>query len=130
MAVKSLVPKLPIIDLSKENLKSSSAWLSACIDVRRALEEYGCFVAIYDEVSPRLHKSIFSHDLKELFDLPTETKMRNVSDKPYFGYLGNGHPFIPPLQEGLGIEDATTLASAQSFTSLMWPNEGNNQFWY
>lgn len=128
MVVKS-PPKLPVIDLSMENLKpGTSCWLSACNDVRRALEEYGCFVALYDKVSHQLHNSILSEQ-NELFDLPTDVKMKNVSDKPYFGYIGN-RPFIPTLHESLGIENATTLQGVENFTNLMWPQQGNDHFRY
>ncbi|PON89440.1 Oxoglutarate/iron-dependent dioxygenase [Trema orientale] len=119
--------KIPTINLSKRNLISStSSWLSTCDEVRQALEEYGCFVATYDKVSPQLHDSIFG-EAKELFDLPTDVKMKNISDKPYFGYIGN-HPLIPPLHESLGIANSTTLEAAQSFTNLMWPSSGNDHF--
>lgn len=128
MVVKSL-PKIPTIDFSEGNLKpGTSSWFSVCNDVRRALEEYGCFVALYDKISQQHRTSMFS-ELKELFDLPTEIKMKNVSDKPYFGYIGN-HPSIPPLHESLGIENATTLEGVESFTNIIWPKGGNNHFWY
>lgn len=128
MVVKSL-PKIPTIDFSEGNLKpGTSSWFSVCNDVRRALEEYGCFVALYDKISQQHRTSMFS-ELKELFDLPTEIKMKNVSDKPYFGYIGN-HPSIPPLHESLGIENATTLEGVESFTNIIWPKRGNNHFWY
>ncbi|KAH7547341.1 deoxypodophyllotoxin synthase [Ziziphus jujuba] len=122
--------KLPAIDFSKENLKpGTSCWSSTAIDARQALEQYGCSVAKYDKMSPQLHDSIF-RELKELFDLPTEIKMKNISDKPYFGYAaGNSAttPHVPSLHESLGIENTTTLEAVQSFTNLMWP-AGNHSF--
>ena len=128
MGVKTLVPKLPTINLSTENLKSgTSSYLASCNEVRGALEDYGCFVVHYEEVSPQLHESLFT-EAKELFDLPTDVKMKNISDKPYFGYVGN-HPLIPPIHESLGISNSTTLEGVQSFTNLMWPSTGNDQFW-
>ncbi|KAA8515883.1 hypothetical protein F0562_019062 [Nyssa sinensis] len=82
------VPKLPVVDFTKGSLKpGSSSWLSTCNDVRHALEEYGCFVALYDKVSRELDKEVFGA-LKDLFDLPTETKVQNTSDKLYYGYVG------------------------------------------
>ncbi|KAL5574615.1 hypothetical protein UlMin_016314 [Ulmus minor] len=120
-------PNFPVIDLSNENLKpGTSSWFKTCNNVRLALEEYGCFEALYDhKMSQQLHQEIFS-ELKNLFDLPTEIKMKNVSDHPFFGYVGH-HPSIPPIHEGLGIGNATTLEAAQSFTNLMWP-QGNDHF--
>lgn len=120
-------PVLPIVDFTKENLKpGTSSWLSASNEVRHALEQYGCFIAVYDKVSTELNKDVFGA-LRELFDLPLESKVQNVSDKPYHGYLGQ----IPsiPLYESLGIGDATGVEEIESFTKLMFPS-GNERFRY
>lgn len=120
--------KLPILNFSKEtDLKpGTNSWLLACKDVQRALEEYGCFILLYHK-TPSLHlnNAIFGA-LEELFDLPTETKMKNVYDKPLNGYVGQ----IPklPLHESLGIDNATALDGAQAFTNTLWPS-GNQRFW-
>ncbi|XP_060183193.1 deoxypodophyllotoxin synthase-like [Lycium barbarum] len=66
--------KLPPLNLSNEYLKPD--------EVRGALEEYGCFLAVFDSVSPELNNEIF-HALEELFDLPRETKICNTSEKPF-----------------------------------------------
>ncbi|GLT54213.1 hypothetical protein SLA2020_274310 [Shorea laevis] len=120
-----LKPELPVLDFSSENLKpGTSSWLSACKEVRRALEDYGCFVLVYNEVPSQLRNEVFGA-LEELFDLPTETKMQNKYEKPLNGYVGQ----IPklPLHESMGIDGATTLEGTQSFTNLMWPS-GNDHF--
>ncbi|CAA3026135.1 probable 2-oxoglutarate-dependent dioxygenase AOP1 [Olea europaea subsp. europaea] len=118
-------PTLPIIDFAKNNLKpGSSSWLSLSKDVVRALEDYGCFIVIYSEVSSELHQAIF-REAEELFDLPTEMKVLNISDTPSHGYVGQ-EPIIP-LYEGLGIENATTFEGVQRFTNLLWPS-GNGRF--
>ncbi|GMP42732.1 hypothetical protein CsSME_00012375 [Camellia sinensis var. sinensis] len=117
--------KLPNIDFTKENLKlGTSTWLETSNEVKCALEEYGCFVAVYDKVSLELHNEVFK-SLKELFDLPKETKVQNTSDKPFFGYMVQ-RPRAP-LYESMGIDEPTTLQGAQTFTSLMWPS-GNHHF--
>jgi isopenicillin N synthase-like dioxygenase len=121
-----LQPKLPVLDFSFENLKpGTSSWVSACKEVRLALEDYGCFVLVYNKVPSDLRNGVFGA-LKELFDLPTETKMQNKYEKPLNGYVGQ----IPklPLHESMGIDNATTQEGTQSFTNLMWPN-GNDNFW-
>ncbi|RVW28960.1 putative 2-oxoglutarate-dependent dioxygenase AOP1.2 [Vitis vinifera] len=121
----SEAPRLPVLNFSTGTLKPGTrSWLLACKDVLHALEEYGCFVAVYDKVSSELDNTTFCQ-LEELFDLPTETKVKNTSDKPYFGYIGQ-HPLIP-LHESMGIEDATTLKGVESFTNIMWP-AGNDHF--
>jgi isopenicillin N synthase-like dioxygenase len=118
-------PKLLVVDFTKENLKpGSTAWAKACTDIKHALEQHGCFVALYDKVSPKLHNAIFNA-ADELFDLPIETKVQNINEKPYHGYVGQMS--YVPLHEGLGIDYATTPEGAQSFTQLMWPN-GNDSF--
>lgn len=120
-------PKLLVVDFTKESLKpGSTAWAEACTDIKHALEQHGCFVALYDKVSPKLHNAIFNA-ADELFDLPIETKVQNINEKPYHGYVGQMS--YVPLHEGLGIDYATTPEGAQSFTQLMWPN-GNDSFWY
>ncbi|CAK9146215.1 unnamed protein product [Ilex paraguariensis] len=108
-----------------ENLKpGTNSWLSAHSDVRRAIKEYGSFIALYDKVSAELNNEVFNK-LKELFDLPTKTKSQNWSDKVYYGYVGQLAHL--PIHESLAIADANTLDGVQSFTNLMWPS-GNDNF--
>ncbi|KAK8641847.1 hypothetical protein V6N13_011219 [Hibiscus sabdariffa] len=116
--------ELPVVDLFDENCKpGTAAWVSKCNDVRLALEEYGCFLTPYLQVSSQLQDRVFN-SMQELFDVPLENKVRNTSEKPYFGYFK--HPSIP-LSESMGIDNPTTLDGTQSFTRLMWPN-GNQSF--
>ncbi|EOA39118.1 hypothetical protein CARUB_v10011908mg [Capsella rubella] len=118
--------KVPILDFtSQQDLKpNTSAWRSISREACEALEEYGCFVAVYDGVTQKLEDNVFAA-AKDLFHLPTETKMKNVNEKPYHGYVGQ-MPIIP-LHEGLGIDYVTNKEDAQRFTNLMWP-QGNDQF--
>ncbi|XP_065629088.1 probable inactive 2-oxoglutarate-dependent dioxygenase AOP2 [Quercus suber] len=93
----------------------------------QALEDYGCFVVVYDKAPLELRNEVFGA-LEELFDLPTETKMKNKYDqKPLNCYVGQ----IPkiPLHESMGIDNATTIEGTQIFTNMLWPN-GNNRFWF
>ncbi|KAL8458117.1 hypothetical protein ACS0TY_035848 [Phlomoides rotata] len=118
---------LPTINFSEKNLDYGSAsWLSTAKGVVGALEDYGCFIAIYTKFSVDSHEAIFeaSH---ELFDLPSDVKTRNISDTPSHGYVGQES--IIPLYEGLGFENATTEEGVNKFTSLLWPS-GNDRFWY
>ncbi|XP_030968259.1 probable 2-oxoglutarate-dependent dioxygenase AOP1 [Quercus lobata] len=128
-----LQQKLPVLDFSCDNLKpGTSTWLSTSKEVMQALEDYGCFVVVYDKAPLELRNEVFGA-LEELFDLPTETKMKNKYDqKPLNGYVGQ----IPkiPLHESMGIDNATTLEGTQTFTHMLWPN-GNDRFcarmhWY
>ncbi|KAE8684303.1 Detected protein of unknown function [Hibiscus syriacus] len=123
---RSSACKIPVIDIFDENSKpGTSAWISKCKDVRAAFEQYGCFLATYDKVSSQLQDDVF-WSLQQLFNLPTQVKVQNTSDKPYFGYFK--HPCIP-LSESTGIDNPTILEGTQSFTNLMWP-KNNKTFCY
>lgn len=116
---------LPVIDLSAVSSKLGLAsWTSLCDEVRFSLEEYGCFVAVYDEIAPELQVKVFQV-LNDLFDLPAETKAKNMSELPFHGYLGQ--QAMIPLHESLGIERSTTDESIRDFTNLIWPS-GNDLF--
>ncbi|KAL2486254.1 2-oxoglutarate (2OG) and Fe(II)-dependent oxygenase superfamily protein [Abeliophyllum distichum] len=110
--------KLPTIDFS-EVKQGSHTWDSVKNQVRKALEEYGCFEALFDKIPKPTRKATFDA-LKELFDLPLEIKVKNRSNKPYHGYVGQ-HALVP-LYESLGIDNALALGKIQNFTNLMWPN--------
>ncbi|XP_042502951.1 probable 2-oxoglutarate-dependent dioxygenase AOP1 [Macadamia integrifolia] len=115
--------KFPTIDFSKEDLKPGIGnWEMVREQVREALEEYGCFEVFTNEVPLELHEAIFAA-AEQLFDLPVETKLRNTSKKPLFGYIGHD----PIHHESLCIDEAPVLEKAQSFTDLIWP-EGNSAF--
>ncbi|KAL8500265.1 hypothetical protein ACS0TY_020029 [Phlomoides rotata] len=103
---------------------NSSSWISTCKNVREALEEYGFFIANYEDVSSELDKQVFEV-MEEVFDLPLETKIRNTSDLVFYGYVGQ----LPhaPIHESMGIPEATTRDAVQNFTNLMWPS-GNKKF--
>ncbi|XP_062115235.1 probable 2-oxoglutarate-dependent dioxygenase AOP1 [Humulus lupulus] len=122
------VHEIPVIDFSNKELKPGShVWSYTCDQIRYALEEYGCFVAKYDELLSNINEDdtqIFCQS-KELFDLPTETKMKNISEEPFRGYLGK-NPQVP-LYEGLAIDRATSLEEVRKFVDLMWIN-GNHHF--
>lgn len=123
MGSLTTLPKLLVVDFTILK-QPGAAKTSVCQDIRQALENQGCFVVVYDQVSTELDKAIF-RAADELFDIPTQTKIQNINEKPYHGYVGQ-IPFVP-LHEGLGIDYATTEQGVQIFTNLMWP-EGNDSF--
>ncbi|EOA22614.1 hypothetical protein CARUB_v10003282mg [Capsella rubella] len=111
--------QLPLIDFSDKTLKpGSSKWDEVKIDVRKALEDYGCFEASFDKVSLELKKSVFEA-VEELFKLPVQTRQRNVSSKPYHGYLSHN------LYQSFGIDDANVFDKVNDFTRQLWPDHGN-----
>ncbi|CAN4118894.1 unnamed protein product [Withania somnifera] len=126
MAAQVVEPTLPIIEFTDENLKDgTSSWILTSQEIRRALEEYGCFAAVYKKVLPEIRESMFDH-CKKLFQLPLETKLQNTCDILGFGYGGN-FPNMP-LAEYFGIENATSLDSTNNFAKQMWPNENVHKF--
>ncbi|KAL9304491.1 hypothetical protein ACSQ67_021754 [Phaseolus vulgaris] len=113
------VCEVPVVDFTDKELKPGTRkWASACEVIRNALEDHGCFYALYDEVPMELYNSVFTL-MEEQFDLPLETKMQKISDKPYHGYYGQ-HAHVP-LYESLGINHPLTMEGIQNFTKLMWP---------
>lgn len=127
MAAAEVAHSVPIVFFSNELLKqpAGAAWAAARAQVWEALEEFGCFEAIYDGISLELRQAAFAA-AKELLSLPVETKRRNTAATPFLGYVGN----VPGLPyESLAVDDALDPAAALGFTDLMWP-EGNPAFWY
>ncbi|KAI4355691.1 hypothetical protein L6164_004439 [Bauhinia variegata] len=120
-------PPVPVINFTLENMKPyTDAWVLACQEVKSALEDHGCFYALWDKVPVELYNSVFTL-MEELFDLPLETKKQETSDKPYHSYYGET-AFLP-LYESLGIDDPLTIEGVKKFTKIMWP-AGYDHFWY
>ncbi|KAJ0623810.1 putative oxoglutarate/iron-dependent dioxygenase, non-heme dioxygenase domain-containing protein [Helianthus annuus] len=117
--------KLPVIDFSVKNLNpGSDSWTKTCGEVTRALEEYGCFIASYDQVSQELHDAAFVAS-QAVHNLPVEAKVRNTLDAQGYGFVAQ--PANMPLYVRLSIENATTAQGVEGFAKLMWPN-GNDTF--
>ncbi|CAH8273337.1 unnamed protein product [Arabidopsis lyrata] len=118
----SCSPQLPLINLADKTLEpGSSKWAEVRSDVRKALEDFGCFEASYDKVSLELQESIVK-TMEELFGLPVETKKRNVCPKPYVGYLNHNN-----LSESLGISNANILENINEFSQQLWPDGDGNE---
>ncbi|WMV35111.1 hypothetical protein MTR67_028496 [Solanum verrucosum] len=118
--------KLPKIDFSHEDLKPHTlVWNQVKSQVHKALVEYGCFEASFDKFPIHLRKSIFESS-QELFDLPSQTKLKSIRTKPFNGYVGFCHSSIP-LYESMGIDDANIPHKAEKFTQILWP-QGNTSF--
>ncbi|KAL3745047.1 hypothetical protein ACJRO7_014195 [Eucalyptus globulus] len=119
--------KLPLIDLSEVDGSKlgTGRWDSLQSEVRQALEEFGCFEALYDKMTLELHNDVLQ-ELKELLQLPTYVKRRfDVPDKPHVGYFAN--PTLAPIYEAFGVGYAPNSGSIEILVDLMWPN-GNTTF--
>ncbi|KAE8705122.1 2-oxoglutarate-dependent dioxygenase AOP3 [Hibiscus syriacus] len=102
--------KLPVIDFSKPELKpGTNEWDLVKGQVHVALRDYGCFEATFDKIPINLRESIFG-SLEELFDLPLQTKIRNVSKKPYHGYVGQ-YPQVPLYESRASMMQTKTIQS-------------------
>lgn len=62
-------------------------WCFIFREVCEVLEEYGCFVVLYDGVMQELDDLIFVV-VEELFDFLIDIKRKNVNEKLYYGYVG------------------------------------------
>ncbi|KAJ4958648.1 hypothetical protein NE237_025759 [Protea cynaroides] len=79
----------------------------------------------YDEIFPKKQSEEFFMFMKDLFDLPYETKQKNSVLQTNRGYVGSS--VVVPLYESLGVQNAIYLKDAQAFTDLMW-SDGNPAF--
>ncbi|XP_009146229.1 probable 2-oxoglutarate-dependent dioxygenase AOP1 isoform X2 [Brassica rapa] len=117
---------LPVIDFSVPNLKPETPqWDSVRAQVRKALEDFGCFEALFDGASVELRKAVFEAS-QEVFDLPLETKLSAKSEKNRNnGYSGQVSGM--PLFEGMGFDDVDNPEVVNKLTHKVWP-QGNITF--
>ncbi|KAL4347595.1 hypothetical protein GQ457_17G003620 [Hibiscus cannabinus] len=113
--------KVPVIDFSKQDLlqPGSPEWNSVRVQVRKALEDYGCFEASIDRVL-ELRRAVFGA-VEELFDLPLQTKKLCVSKNRFRGYK---EPPPKRLLESISINDAHIAGNIEQLTNTLWP-QGN-----
>ncbi|KAF5206768.1 2-oxoglutarate-dependent dioxygenase DAO [Thalictrum thalictroides] len=118
--------QIPCIDFTNDpqNLEEGSeGWNDLCNQVREACEQYGSFQVLYNKIPSSLCQDVFN-ECKGLFDLPDETKQKNLSPKPYYGYAKSD---MLPFYEGFGVENPLLLDAVQDFMELMWA-QGNPKF--
>ncbi|KAL2326026.1 hypothetical protein Fmac_025084 [Flemingia macrophylla] len=99
-------------------------WVSSCQVVRSALEDHGGFLAVYDKVSLETHNSVYSA-MENFFDLSSEIKRRETTEKPIFSYSGQRQGI--PLYESVGIMNPLCFEDCQKYANVMWPH-GNDHF--
>ncbi|XP_042018666.1 probable 2-oxoglutarate-dependent dioxygenase AOP1 [Salvia splendens] len=119
--------KLPLIDLSNLGENDSPRWESTKIQIREALQEYGCFEANFNNNIPlELRKSV-GEGIRQLFDLPLAIKLLNKNPhKPLHSYVGRND--TDGLVESVAIDGALSSHVVDTFANLMWPNQGNPTF--
>ncbi|KDP37165.1 hypothetical protein JCGZ_06221 [Jatropha curcas] len=109
---------VPEIDLS--NLKPMTPeWDSARSQIWKAVEEFGCFRVVFNKIPQNLPNSILN-ELKELFDLPLETKkLTNHITDLYGGYVGKS--LFGPLYESIGFDDPFMLEKVEKLINAILP---------
>ncbi|WCJ40729.1 2-oxoglutarate (2OG) and Fe(II)-dependent oxygenase superfamily protein [Euphorbia peplus] len=125
MGLEREVPRIPVVELSGEKLKvGSDSWNSGREEVRKALEEYGCFELIYNKYTIENHNAILEA-MEQLFNVPDEIKTKLVHPSYAHGYSGKSS--VLPISESARIVNATNKQECQKFTDFMWPH-GNQHF--
>lgn len=113
--------EFPAIEFRSSDLKrGTEGWNRLCKRVQEACETFGCFEVVYEKVSTKLREDAFGL-MKEMVELPVETKQKNNSPMPYHGWVGPCKQ-VSVLYEGFGVGDASNYDSVKSFAQLMWPN--------
>ncbi|KAK7245328.1 hypothetical protein RIF29_40168 [Crotalaria pallida] len=118
---------LPCFDFSKGGWgleEGGEGWEEMCKRVREACESHGTFLLVCgDETLEGLSSEKVFKVVKELFDLPSETKQKFTNPKPTRPYRKT------PVHEnfGIGVDDVPLPTMIEELTNLMWP-QGNSSF--
>ncbi|GLJ47805.1 hypothetical protein SUGI_1009670 [Cryptomeria japonica] len=107
--------QVPVIDLS---LLRESTY----VEVRKACEEWGCFVVANHGVKEEIIDGMDSAT-RDAFALPKETRQKNAFPRRDFGYISD----LPalPFYESLGVPGAPDRDAIQKFSDQLWP-QGNS----
>ncbi|XP_006348409.1 probable 2-oxoglutarate-dependent dioxygenase AOP1.2 [Solanum tuberosum] len=115
---------IPTIDFCDSELKPNTPqWESTKVQVFEALQEFGCFEAIYNKVPNEIREGMFD-TLKEVFDFPLP-KLIEYREKPFHIYDGQ----IPsvPLFGSVYSADLVLPNSVETFANTFW-SHGNPNF--
>ncbi|KAF3543999.1 hypothetical protein DY000_02003229 [Brassica cretica] len=94
----------PVIDFSYQTLKpGTSKWDKVKADVRKALEDYGCFEAFFDKVSLELDK-----------ERGHGWPISHGQSRRYKWYQS----------QSFGIDDTNLAEKVKDFTQKLWPDHG------
>jgi len=118
--------KIPTIDFFNSELKPNTPqWESTKVQVFEALQEFGCFEAIYDKVPNEIREGMFDN-LKEVFDFPL-SKLIEYREKPFHIY--DGQVLSVPLFGSVYSADLVLPNSVETFANTFW-SHGNPNFRY
>lgn len=116
--------RLPVIDFTEDLESGTLEWDLVKSQVRQALQDYGCFEALFHKFPRELRNSMFEAT-EEVFHLPLQAKRKNVTNRSLQGYVGQ-YPMLP-LLESIGIQDPNILQKVEALANNFWP-QGNASF--
>jgi len=115
------------MDIPKVDLRGVEpgvpGWEEARAAVTASMVAYGCVVVAYDALEPALREVLFGRAFPELFQLPLETKKRNVSTRWFRSYIARAETDY----ESVCVHEPTDDGNIHEFTNLFWP-QGNPEF--
>ncbi|KAI0510304.1 hypothetical protein KFK09_010905 [Dendrobium nobile] len=118
--------ELPEIDLSGFHVTSfnEKTWAKARSKIAEALELYGGFEVIYNEVNLDLRNDLLGVAVPELFTMPGASNLIDSKELPYHGafFSKPGFPFW-----ALQLTNPNTIAPIQEYAKVIWP-QGNDFF--
>ncbi|KAL0918515.1 hypothetical protein M5K25_010524 [Dendrobium thyrsiflorum] len=118
--------ELPKVDLSGLDITSfnEKAWAIVRLKIAQALEIYGGFEVIYNEISPELRNELLGVVVPELFSMPAASKLGDSEQLPYHGiyFRKPGFPFF-----AVQLTDPNDLSAIQEYANNIWP-QGNDFF--
>lgn len=119
--------QVPIIDLSLlNNGLHDHDTESTFGEVRKACEEWGCFLVMNHGVKDEIIHQMDSI-ARRIFALPKETKQKHSSE----GWNVNHMTDLAgvPYYESIGVPGAPDPIAVKKFSEHLWP-QGNPEIWY
>ncbi|GLJ47809.1 hypothetical protein SUGI_1009740 [Cryptomeria japonica] len=116
--------QIPVIDLSSLNhCLHDDDTERAYAEVRRACEDWGCFLVKNHGIKEKLIHQMDSV-ARQIFTLPSETKQKHSSEGWNISYMADlaGLPFY----ESIGVPGAPDPTAIKKFSDHLWP-QGNPQ---
>ncbi|KAG0537647.1 hypothetical protein BDA96_03G166600 [Sorghum bicolor] len=114
---------IPKVDLRGVEPGVPGRWEEARAAVTASMVAHGCVVVACDALEPALREVMFGLALPELFELPPETKQRNVSARWFRSYMARAETDY----ESVCVNEPTDNGNIHEFTNLFWP-QGNPEF--